>query len=82
MNHWSLESKWREVYFMDSLLTIILELPLRDRLQLVQDIWDSIYDHPELLPVTDAQQRELDHRLAAYSDNPSGTSWNELRKHR
>ena len=57
-----------------------LVLPVRDRLKLVQDIWDSIYAHPELLPVTDAQKGELDRRIAAYSEAPQGTSWNDLQQ--
>ncbi|MEM9244747.1 MAG: addiction module protein [Cyanobacteria bacterium P01_F01_bin.153] len=65
---------------MDSLLTAILELPVSDRLQLVQEIWDSIYACPELLPVTEPQKNELDRRLENHAQQPEGTSWNELRQ--
>lgn len=65
---------------MDSLLSTILELPVGDRLQLVQDIWDSIYANPELLPVTDAQQEELDHRLDNYARQTEGKPWADLRQ--
>ena len=66
---------------MDSLLTTILELPISDRLQLVQEIWDSIYACPELLPVTDAQKTELDRRLESHAQVPTqGVSWSALRQ--
>ncbi|MGD1851285.1 MAG: addiction module protein [Cyanophyceae cyanobacterium] len=61
---------------MDSLLTAILELPVSDRLQLVQEIWENICAHPELLPVTHVQKEELERRLEAQSrnGNPQGVS--------
>lgn len=66
---------------MDSLLTTILKLPISDRLQLVQEIWDSIYAYPELLPVTDAQKNELDRRLESHAQAPNqGVSWSALRQ--
>ena len=64
---------------MDSLLSTILELPIGDRLQLVQEIWDSINAHPELLPVTEPQKNELDRRLESYAQHPEGKSWAEVR---
>lgn len=44
----------------------IRDLPLAERLQLVEDIWDSIADEQEALPLTEAQRRLLEERLAAY----------------
>ncbi|MDO8355113.1 MAG: addiction module protein [Nitrospirota bacterium] len=40
----------------------ILKLSVSERVQLAEDIWDSIVASPESLPVTDAQKRELDLR--------------------
>lgn len=58
----------------------ILKLSVAERLQLVEDIWDSIASSPEVLPVTEAQKQELDRRLAEYRANPTaGRSWEELR---
>ncbi len=58
----------------------ILRLSVEERLQLVEEIWDSIADHPESLPVTEAQKRELDRRLADYEANPrQGRTWEEVR---
>jgi len=53
-------------------LTDIERLSLTERIQLVQDIWDGIAAAPEQLPVTEAQQQELDRRLDAYQRNPQG----------
>ena len=58
----------------------ILKLSVAQRLELVEAIWDSIVDAPESLPVTAAQKRELDRRLAEYEKNPdTGRSWEEIR---
>jgi putative addiction module component (TIGR02574 family) len=39
------------------------DLSIPERIQLVEDIWDSIAVHCKDLPVTDAQKAELDKRL-------------------
>ena len=58
----------------------ILKLSVSERIQLVEEIWDSIAAHPESLPVTEAQKAELDRRLADYRANPSqGRTWEEVR---
>ena len=58
----------------------ILKLPIAERIELVEAIWDSIAATPDSLPVTEAQKRELDRRLAEYRANPKGgRSWEEIR---
>ena len=65
---------------MSTQLSEILQLSITERIQLAEDIWDSIAAFPEAIPLTDAQKEELDHRLQAYSQNPSeGISWDELK---
>lgn len=49
------------------------KLPLEERLQLVEDVWESIRAHPETLPLTEAQRAELDRRLAAHRADPGAT---------
>ena len=44
----------------------IRDLPLNDRIQLVEDIWDSIAAEQHSIPVTEKQRRELDKRLKSY----------------
>lgn len=42
------------------------QLPLDERLRLVEDLWDSIAADEAVLPLTDEQKSELDRRLDAY----------------
>ncbi len=59
----------------------ILNLSLSERIQLVEDIWDSIAEVPEAVTLTDDQKRELDSRLDAYRLNPSeGSPWETVRE--
>jgi putative addiction module component (TIGR02574 family) len=61
-------------------LSDVLELPIAERLRLVEAIWDSIAEAPEGLELTDAQRAELDRRLAEYERNPdAGSPWPEVR---
>lgn len=58
----------------------ILKLSVSERVQLAEDIWDSIVAAPESLPITDAQQRELDIRRDAHAKDPASTrSWEDVR---
>lgn len=49
-----------------------VKLSVPERIQLVEDIWDSVAEIPEALSLTEAQQAELDRRLDAYRRNPEG----------
>lgn len=61
-------------------LAEVLQLPVSERLRLLEAIWDSITEHPESLEVTDEQKAELDRRLDALEKNPTeGSSWDEVR---
>ena len=42
------------------------ELPVEQRMRLVEDLWDSIAADQSVLPLTDSQRAELDRRLDAY----------------
>ena len=54
----------------------ILNLSVSERIQLVQDIWDSIAEVPDSVSLTDEQKAELDRRLDAYHRNPdAGSPW-------
>jgi putative addiction module component (TIGR02574 family) len=58
----------------------IAELSISERIQLAEDLWDSILENSEELSLTDAQQQELDRRLEQYNQNPSlGTDWNTVK---
>jgi putative addiction module component (TIGR02574 family) len=59
----------------------IFELPLSEKLQLLEDLWDSIAQTPEQIPVLDWQKEELAKRKANYLQNPdSGSSWEEVKE--
>ena len=58
----------------------IMQLDVSERIELVQDIWDSVAAVPEAVPLTDAQRQELERRLAEYRRNPeSGSPWDEVK---
>ena len=59
----------------------IFKLPINQRLRLVEDIWDSIAEHPEQIVLTDSQKEELDKRYTEYLKNPSeGKTWKNVKK--
>ena len=58
----------------------IQSLSVSDRLQLLEEIWDSLVETPEAVPVTAAQRKELARRRRAHARNPSGAKpWTEVR---
>ncbi len=58
--------------------TYLRNLPIEDRIRLVEDIWDSIAADQAALPLTDEQKEELDRRLNSYeSDGLKGRLANE-----
>ena len=66
---------------MSSLLSSlgIDRLSVVERIQLVQEIWDSLVPDAEQLPITEAQRLELDRRLAALEANPDEVvPWEEV----
>ena len=61
-------------------LSDILELSVSERIQLAQDIWDSIATEPEALTLTEQQRQELDRRLAGMeASTDAGTPWSAVR---
>ena len=65
---------------MSTQLSDNFQLTIAERIQLAEDIWDSVAAFPEAIPLTDAQKEELDRRLRSYAQNPSeGISWDELK---
>ena len=60
------------------LVAKILELPVTERIHLVEAIWDSISAIPEALPLTAWQKEELDRRLSEFEASPdSGATLEE-----
>jgi putative addiction module component (TIGR02574 family) len=61
-------------------LSEIRKLSIAERIQIVEDIWDSIAADTDALPLTEDQRSELDRRIADAEANPGvGRPWNEVR---
>ncbi|MBK1706064.1 addiction module protein [Halochromatium glycolicum] len=43
----------------------VYDLPIDERIRLVEDLWDSIADEQGAVVLTDAQRQELDRRIDA-----------------
>jgi putative addiction module component (TIGR02574 family) len=57
----------------------IEKLTPAERLQLVEELWDSLCDQPDAIPLTEAQRAELDRRLDDLErDGPVGIPWDEV----
>nr|WP_239121528.1 addiction module protein [Spirulina major] len=67
---------------MESLLPRnVLELSISERIQLVQDIWDSIAIASEEVEITDSQKQELFRRLELYAENRDRFSkWEDFKQ--
>ena len=65
---------------MSTVMKRALSLNVEDRLQLIEELWDSLAVTPEAIPVTDAQRKELARRRRAHARNPSAAkSWEQVR---
>ena len=61
----------------------LLKLSVAERLELVQELWDSIAAdcEGEAWPLTDEQRQDLERRLAEANRDPTGgASWQEVRE--
>jgi putative addiction module component (TIGR02574 family) len=59
----------------------LLKLSVAERIQLVEDLWDSIAADPENVPLSEPQLEELRRRLAEHRANPdSAVPWEEVRR--
>ena len=57
----------------------IAKLNPAERLDLLEQLWDSLSAAPDALPLTRAQRGELDRRIDALdSEGPSGIPWDEV----
>jgi putative addiction module component (TIGR02574 family) len=72
---------WYRVYMSTLTKADVLSLSVPERIQLVEDIWDSIAELPEEVGLTAEQKAELDRRLDAYHENPEeGSPWGMVRE--
>ena len=58
----------------------ITSLSIEDRIDLVQAIWDSIAAEQAYPDLTEAQQQEIDRRIADHEANPDNIlTWQEIK---
>jgi len=61
--------------------TDALALSIPERIQLVEDIWDTIAIEPEAIELTEKDKKIIDERLEAYHRNPDlGSPWEDVYK--
>jgi putative addiction module component (TIGR02574 family) len=48
----------------------IQRLSVSERVQLAEQIWDSIVETPDALPIPETQIHELDRRLKIHNEDP------------
>lgn len=66
---------------MNSVPADFRKLPVSERIQLVEDIWDSIAEDSAPFRLSDEDCEELRQRMAAHvSDPASSLPWNEVRE--
>lgn len=59
----------------------IRSLPVPERVHLVEQIWESVVEDEQDFQLTDAQKAELDRRIAAHDEAPSGGQpWADVRR--
>ena len=62
-----------------ALLKELMELTPEERIQLAEDLWDSI-EPEEMTPLTSEQKSELNRRLEEHHRNPGRASpWEEVK---
>ncbi|MCL0062387.1 addiction module protein [Thermodesulfovibrionales bacterium] len=61
--------------------TDTLGLSIPERIQLVEDIWDTIAVEADSVELTEEEKKIIDERLEAYHQNPNlGSPWGEVFK--
>ncbi len=64
----------------ERIISEAITLPVSDRLEVIEQLWDSLADTPEAVELTDDQRRELAQRIAEMDANPDdGVPWEQVR---
>ena len=62
-------------------VTDTLDLSISERIQLVEDIWDTIAVEADSVELTEEEKKIIDERLDAYHQNPDlGSPWEDVFK--
>ncbi len=66
---------------MTTALQNLETLPVAERVQIVEDLWDSIARSNADVPIPQWQKNELDRRKQNFLRNPNaGQTWNEAKR--
>jgi len=65
----------------EAVIAELLKLSPAERIQLAEDLWDSVAAQPESLPaLSDDQRREIERRVAEHTRDPSSAlTWEDVR---
>lgn len=65
----------------EAMIAELLKLSPAERIQLAEDLWDSVAAQPDLLPaLSDDQRQEIERRVAEHMRNPSSAlRWEDVR---
>ncbi|HBE21661.1 MAG TPA: addiction module protein [Cyanobacteria bacterium UBA11149] len=59
----------------------VLPVTIAEKLQLIEDIWNSVVIEADQIPLNQSQEQELDPRLASYQNIQNrGESWEIVRQ--
>jgi putative addiction module component (TIGR02574 family) len=59
----------------------ISQLSINERIQLAEDLWDSIIEYQDQIHLNSIQKQELEHRLEDYQqDTTAGSSWEDVKQ--
>lgn len=57
------------------------KLSNEEKIALIEEVWDSIEEHTNVMPLTQAQREELDRRIAHLDAHPESVlTWEELKR--
>lgn len=72
--------RYRENMTHSDIKNEIKRLGIAERILLVEEIWDSIVEDQEHVPITEAQREELGRRIEHYEKSPEeGASWEQIK---
>jgi putative addiction module component (TIGR02574 family) len=65
----------------EAVIAELLKLSPAERIQLAEDLWDSVAAQPESLPaLSDDQRRDIERRVAEHTRDPSSAlTWEDVR---
>jgi len=67
----------------ERIISEALTLPAADRLDVIEQLWESLAAAPESLDLPDAQRKELDRRIKEMDANPdAGIPWEDVKAER